>query len=207
MRRLLVLAGTGAALLLAGCTTTAPGTPNAGERPTATPTTTTGTAGPATTTTQDPGVSRPRNIDVTTVDPCHVVTVMPRDRFGLDNDRAPLGGESDVFPDSRDCFNNGITNNLALTLSAVVGQGAAEYAEGAAAEVTQTAVQGFPLYVLTPRSPDSCFGALDVNDGQMLFINYGLATPGGQPATPQATLCERVPQIAEVVLVILVGNR
>jgi hypothetical protein len=193
MRRLLVVI----ALLLAGCTATEPGTPTVGDRPSETNTTTT-EASPTTTT----SAGRPRNIDMATVDICAVFSALPLATYGLDTDRPPLGGDSDVFPGSKDCFANGLQSRLGLTLVAVVDQGAAEYADGANAQVKvdRTDVDGFALYVLTPPDPNSCFGVLDVNDGQMLDINYGTVSSGSQPATPQATLCQRVPEIAKAAL-------
>jgi hypothetical protein len=142
---------------------------------------------------------RPRDIDMTGVDVCGLVAALPLTTFGLDQ-RPPTGGESTSFPGSRDCFANGIAANLGLTLVAVVDQGAADYADGANAEVSVTEVDGFPLHVLKPPVPDSCFGALDIADEQMLYVNYGLSAPGEQPVTPQATLCERVPRIAAAAL-------
>jgi hypothetical protein len=190
MRRLLLVTG----LLLAGCTTGEVGTPTGGDEPTTTTTTTTTT----TATTEAP--IRPRDIDMASVDPCKLVASLPLGTFGLDQNRPPTGGDSTFFPGSKDCFANGIEANLGLTLTAVVDQGAKEYAEGAGAETTETDVQGFPLYVLKGPTPDSCFGLLDVADGQMLYINYGLSAPGSEPVTPQETLCTRVPQIAEAAL-------
>ncbi|MDQ3788265.1 MAG: DUF3558 domain-containing protein [Actinomycetota bacterium] len=190
MRRLLLVTG----LLLAGCTTGEAGTPTAGDEPTTTTTSTT----TATTTTE--AAARPREIDMAGVDVCELVASLPLGTFGLDDDRPPTGGDSTFFPGSKDCFANGIEANLGLTITAVVDQGAKEYAEGSGAETTETDVEGFPLYVVKAPNPDSCFGMLDVADGQMLYINYGLSTPGTEPATPQDTLCTRVPQIAAAAL-------
>ena len=198
MRRLLLVT----LLALAGCTATEPGTPTAGET-TAEQGTTTSTATTTTTpTTTRTAKPRPRAVDMTAVDICAVLTQLPRAPFGLD-DRAPVGGESGAFPGSQDCFTSGIDNNLGLSLVAVVDQGAAEYVDGANADVAEADVEGFTLYVLTPPDPGSCFGALDVNDGQMLYVNYGVSIAGEQPVTPQATLCERVPQIAVAALDLL----
>jgi hypothetical protein len=189
MRRLLVLLG----LLLAGCTTTAPGTPIAGGKVTESTTTTTTAA--------EPSADRPKDIDLTAVDLCTVLAALPRATFGLDTDRPPLAGDSSIFPGSKDCFANGVQNNLSLLVVAVVGSGASEFVEGANAESDQTDANGFPLYVLKNQSsPDTCFGAVDVNDGQMLYISYGLAAPGTPPATPQATLCQRIQDVARAML-------
>lgn len=193
MRWLLVVVG----LLLAGCTATEPGTPTAGDRPGETNTTST-SAAPTTTT----GASRPRNIDMAAIDICTVFSALPLATYGLDTDRPPLGDESGVFPGSKDCFADGLRTNLALTLVAVVDQGAQEYADSANSQVKvdRSDVDGFALYVLTPPNPMSCFGVLDVNDGQLLNINYGVASPSSQPVTPQATLCQQVPEIAKAAL-------
>ena len=134
------------------------------------------------------------------VDVCTLVGSLPLATFGLDQGRAPVGGPSTAFPGAQDCFANGIAANLGLTLVAVADQGAAEFADGSNAEIAETKVDGFRLYVLKPPAPDSCFGALDVNSGQLLFVNYGLSSPAGQPVTPQETLCGRVPEIAGAAL-------
>jgi hypothetical protein len=183
MRRLLLVTGL---LLAAGCTATETGSPTGEPQPTTTTTTTT-------------TETRPRDIDLAGVDICGVVKELPLTTFGLDQ-RPPTGGASTTFPGSQDCFANGVAANLGLTLVAVADQGASDYVDGANAEVSETDVDGFRLYVLKPPVPDSCFGALDVADGQMLFVNYGLGAPGAEPATPQTTLCERVPQIASAAL-------
>lgn len=188
MRRLLVFLG----LLLAGCTTTAPGTPTAGDRPTEQTTTT--TTGPT-------SADRPQDIDLAAVDLCQMVSALPRANFGLDTDRPPLAGDSSIFPGSKDCFANGVKANLSLLVVAVLDEGAGEFVKSANAEVDQTDASGFPLYVLTNQaSPDTCFGVLDVNDGQMLYLSYGLASPGTEPATPQTTLCQRIQDIARAAL-------
>lgn len=192
MRRLLLVTG----LLLAGCTTGQAGTPTGGDEPTTTTTTTT----TATTTTTSAGSDRPKDVDVAGLDVCDLVASLPRGTFGLDQDRPPTGGDSMNFPGSKDCFANGIEANLGLTVTAVVDQGAAEFADFADAEVSESDVDGYPLYLLKPSMPHSCFGALDVADGQMIYLNYGLSAPGGEPVTPQATLCARVPQIAATVV-------
>ena len=192
MRRLLVVLG----LLLAGCATPAPGTPTPVDRPSGTTTTTT-TGAPATST---PAADRPRNIDMAAIDLCKVVAGLPLAPLGLDTDRPPLGGDSTLFAGSKDCSANGLRTNLSLLMVAVVDQGAAEYADSVTAKVDKTDIVGFPLYVLTPERPESCFGVLDVNDGQMLHINYGIVSASSQPLTPQATLCQRIPEIARAAL-------
>lgn len=120
---------------------------------------------------------------------------VPVRKYGLDG-RAPVGGTSSLFPGSRDCFSGGIDHNLSLTLVAVRDQGAGEFTETANAQVTQFDAEGFPLYVLRNDSTWSCFGVLDVHDGQFVWIGYGMGNPSGRPVTPLDTLCKTVPLIA-----------
>ena len=194
MRRLLVPA---LALLLAGCTTTQSGEPTAGQRPSGTTSSETTT----TTTSTSEAPARPKDIDVTAVDLCAVLGGIPRATFGLDADHPPLAGNSSIFPGSKDCFSEGLQTNLSLLVVGVVDQGTTEFLDGADADVQTTDANGFPLYVLTNQaSAQTCFGAVDVHDGQMLYLSYGVAAPDSEPKTPQATLCQRIPDIARALL-------
>lgn len=193
----LVLAG----LVAAGCSTAEPGDPVAAD-PTATserPTETEITSEPPEepTSEESPTVSRPKPIDLTKVDICAVVGALPLREYQLDGDRPPLAGDSSLFPGAKDCFAGGIRNNLSLLVVAVTDEGARSFVDSAnVAARTETAAAGYPLTVLTPQAPANCFGVLDVHDGQMLYISYGLGSPTEQPATPQERLCRTVPAIA-----------
>lgn len=190
-----VAAGVVVAVLTAGCSTAQPGTPVAGDPPV------TGepaepqppTSPPA----EEPTVDRPRPIDLTRVDVCQVVAALPLRDYGLDGDRPPLAGNSGLFPGAKDCFANGVENNLSLLVVAVTDQGVSAFAETATvAARSATVAAGYPLTVLTPRAPGSCIGLLDVHDGQMLYISYALGSPTERPVTPQARLCRTIPAIA-----------
>lgn len=181
----------GLLLLLAGCSVPSAGTPVAGEAPAATATTTTTTT-----------AERTGEIDLTGVRVCPLLGALPLASYGVDPART-VGGESSIFPGSPDCFVNG-GSNLGLTLVAVVDQGATEYLDGARAEVTETDTNGFPVYVIRTAEPSSCFGAIDVADQQMIFINYGVVAPDRQPVTTQDTLCARVAEIAGATITQLV---
>jgi Protein of unknown function (DUF3558) len=196
------LALTGLLCGVAGCSSAESGTPVAGESAVSTPTAPESTTAPptssqATTESQAPSVDRPKPIDLTAVDLCRVLAGMPLRDFKLDGDRPPLAGESSLFPGAKDCFANGRQNNVSLLLVGVTDQGAKEFAEFAnVAAKSDVVAAGYPLTVLTPQAPASCLGVLDVDDGQMLYISYGLASPREQPVTPQAQLCRTVPAIA-----------
>jgi Protein of unknown function (DUF3558) len=187
-------------LLLAACSTAEPGEPIAGDPPATTETPTgTETATP-TEQTVPPSASRPRELDLAAVDICQVVGKLPLREYRLDGDRPPIGGTSAVFPGAKDCFAGGIKNNLSLTLIAVTSEGAESFVDGANAEPSASTAAGFPLTVLKPANPANCFGVVDVADGQLLYVAYGLASPGQQPVTGQDKLCSTVPVIAEAAI-------
>ena len=193
-----------AGLVTAGCSTAEPGTPVAagppltGESSTEPePATEPESTEETTSEEEPPPVSRPKPIDLAKIDICAVVAALPLREYRLDGDRPPLGGESSLFPGAKDCFAGGIQHNLSLLVVAVTGEGARSFVDSAnVAAKTETVAAGYPLTVLTPRAPASCFGVLDVHDGQMLYISYGLGNPNDQPVTPQDRLCRTIPALA-----------
>jgi hypothetical protein len=188
-----------AMLVLAGCSGTETGTPVAGDTTTTSSTTTT-------TTGSEPGDTRPKEIDMATLDVCGLVSKLPVQQFGIAADRPPVGGDSSIFPGSKDCYTNDIQANLGLTLVAVATEGAEDYAASVSnAEVLEKEAAGYEVWVLKPTDPSGCLGAVDVNKGQLLFINYGQSRPGDQPVTPQDQLCAKVPEIAAAALGVLAG--
>jgi hypothetical protein len=186
-------------LFVAGCSAAEPGEPKAADQP---PTSTDQPDQPdePTSSTEPPPSSaprdRPKDIDMAGVDICKVVAGLPRGEYGLETDRPPLAGTSGIFPGAKQCFANGLSKNLSLTLIAVPDRDAREFVETANAEVTDFEAEGYPLSVLKPAQPENCFGVLDVHDGQLLFISYGMGNPRGEPVTPQKRLCDTVPMIA-----------
>jgi Protein of unknown function (DUF3558) len=186
-------------LLVAGCSTTESGEPTAGAGQTEEPTESATQPPETTDTTQSEEPSdvptRPKNIDLSSVDICAVMNKVPVRKYGLDG-RAPISGTSSVFPGNKDCYSGGTTKKLALTLIAVTDQDAGDFAETANAEVSEFDAQGYPLYLLEPEQPANCFGMLDVHDGQFVWIAYSSGGPADRPVTSQDKLCKTVPMIA-----------
>ena len=192
--------------LLAACSNAESGTPRAGDTTKATkPTKTTGDESSESPTSTKPSVDRPKPLDIASIDICQVLAAVPPAPFGLDG-RAPLPDDSSAFPGAKNCFSEGISANLGLMLTAVTDEGVDDYVETVTAQPTEKTVKGYRVVVLTPSNhPEDCFGVIDVNDGQLLHINYGPNSPGEPPVTPQATVCERIPAIAEAALTALGG--
>lgn len=192
----LLLAATCLALL-AGCSEASPGSPVAAgtsERP---PTSTSDTETSSEPTSKPPtSGNRPKAIDMAAVDPCTVYRSVRPSEFGIDGEMR--GGTSSVFPGSKDCFATGLKANIDFGLTAVVSEGFDSYAASInpdKATVTEGEVAGFRMALIKPKRPASCFVAVDVNDGQMLYLVVG--TGVGEPPTPQEKMCGLLPGIAE----------
>ncbi|OLF05003.1 DUF3558 domain-containing protein [Actinophytocola xanthii] len=185
-------------LVLVGCSSPAPGFPVAAETSV---TSEVSTSSPAPSTgapsTTRPSVQRPAPINLSQVDICQVVAALPRRKFGLDDDRPPLGGRSLLFPGSLDCSASGIDTNASMLAVAVTNRDAPSYVDSANVTAkTDGVAAGYPMTVLTPRNPDTCIAVVDVHDGQMLYVSYGTPKSGTRPVQPQPQLCGTVAEIA-----------
>jgi hypothetical protein len=206
--------------VLAGCSSVAPGSPLAAETSvttgagapstaapstpapsTSSPSTSSPSTGPST---KRPPVRRPAPIDLSGVDICQVVAALPRRRFGLDDDRPPVGGPSLLFPGSADCAASGIDTNASMLAVAVTTRDAPSYVDSAnVAEKADGLAAGYPMTVLTPHKTDSCLAVVDVHDGQMLYVSYSTAKVGTRPVLPQPQLCQRVAEIATAAVALM----
>lgn len=207
IRSAVVLLAAVSLLAGAGCSDSEPGKPKAGDTTTAktdetTETSETSDESAESSESEEPTGERPKPLDMASVDVCQLLTKLPVTSWGLDG-RAPVGDESSSFPGAQTCVSSGVAANLGLGLTAVTDEGVADYVESTTAQPTESQAKGYRLVVLTPASQEDCFGVVDVNDGQLLHISYGMNIPGEAPVTAQATLCERVPAIAEAALTAL----
>lgn len=169
---------------LAGCT-------QAGQQPPA-------SSAPAT---EPPAVVRPKKLDMAKADPCRLVDGLPRRTFGLDDRKGVADDDSAVFPGNPSCFTLGFRTNLGLSVVTVSTEGVTSYIESVKVYPTPVTVKGYPAYVLAPeQQPENCYGVVDVNDDQLLYLSYGLNIPDGEPITPQQVLCQRIPELAEALL-------
>jgi hypothetical protein len=191
-------------LLVAGCSTIESGEPKAIDDPATETGEPTGTAEPTTesgepTSSTTEGPKRPKDIDVSAIDPCTVVKKLPTRSYGLDG--KPYGGKGYVSPGAKDCGVTGFDTNVSLLITLVPDMGASEYIEAEPAKLTEYDAQGFPLSVLDrQRLPLTCLGALDVHDGQFILITYGASSEDRQPRMPKAKACTTVTMIAASVV-------
>ena len=171
-----------AALLLAGCATSSPGSATTAtgmtsvvpsnrsttalQRTSAVPLSSTLFTGyPVTTVVLPP---RPRSFDLTMVDPCALMPPERRAEFGLD--RPPVGPERDGK--YIDCSISS-ARGPGLSISLDTGRGAAMKLTDASTRgpvLDRFMVNGFLVTSVAGGDPDSCIGVVDASDGQSLDV-------------------------------------
>lgn len=180
------------AAVLAGCSSTEPGKPSAGEQTGSAPTTGTssGTA----------PVSRPKNVDVLKLDPCALITPEKKTTLGLTivkaGDPLPAYGEG-----SKRCNVSYTERTYLSTIYTLVNGGTDRLKRTVGeAKLTPLQVAGYPAYLTQRKSPNSvgnCELYIDVNDGQMLLVD-AFGALGESTATLEAA-CEKAKALAEAV--------
>jgi hypothetical protein len=186
------------ALVLAGCSEKTPGNASA-STDTSTPTSTVGSGKPSST--SKAPVSRPKTINLKSVDPCTLLTDAQKPQFGLD--RPPQPGKLATV-NAPNCTFSRSDRTYIVGLAVVTEAGIAYYTDGSF-DVTPTTTQigGFPAVLGKPKgaSDTACFMGVDVSDGQFLNITVN---SGGE--TAQAQLCELVPKVAEAAIATLAAR-
>ncbi|MFD4674596.1 DUF3558 domain-containing protein [Lentzea sp. NPDC058450] len=184
------------AAVLTGCSSTEPGKPTAGDSGTGTPTTGT-SAGTA-------PVSRPKAVDLKTIDPCTLITPEKKTALGLNVVKAgdPL---ADYGEGSKRC-NQTYADQLYISNIHTLLNGGVDRLKQTTGEskLTPVKVAGYPAYLTRRESPGSagaCEVYIDANDGQLLLVN-GVAGFADDKATVDGA-CERAKALAEAVGAVL----
>jgi hypothetical protein len=199
-------AALGAALLalVAGCSTTEPGTATAA---TGTPTTGKSSVPPKSPTSTSasssaPPVSRPKTIDLRSTDACTVLKAIPKDVSGWTG-RDPLETDSLEFRATKECVTSNSTTGQSIAITLVTNLGVAAYSDnGQRPGFSPTTVAGFPAYKLAQTSsPKRCFIDVDVADGQLLDVLWAFTVAGDPP--PQSELCASATKAADAAMKVL----
>ncbi len=179
-----------AVALLAGCSQKTPGSAAAG--PTGPGETTSATARPSTS--AKPSVTRPKEVDLTGVDSCGVLSDAQKQQFDLV--KAPATLKSSVYADATLCSIGSGDLSYGVGLVAAAKNGVEEYAAGVAkGELTPLRAGGFPALTGTSTALlPSCTIYLDVADGQMIDLSVD------STKVPMGELCTRAKAIAEAVV-------
>jgi hypothetical protein len=178
------------AAVLTGCSSTEKGSPSAGDKTGAAPTTGT-SAGTA-------PVNRPKAVDLKTLDPCTLITPEAKKALGLSGAQPgtplPEYGEgskrcNETYEDHKYIANiHTLLNGGVDRLKQTTGE----------AKLTPVQIAGYPAYLTKTDSPGTagaCEVYVDANDGQLLLVT-GIAGFGEASATVDGA-CERAKALAE----------
>jgi hypothetical protein len=150
-------------------------------KPTSTSATSTRTT-TTTTTSAQPGISRPRTIDLKGVDACQILAKLPAE-FGIQG--LELHPDTSLgFPGNTECavINRARAFTLGITpVTTFDGEQFAATGRGAIARIT---IAGFPAFTqnLGEGNP-ACFAGVSVADGQMLYLQWLYNKSTGEPPT------------------------
>lgn len=176
----------------------------------------TGTPSPSGTVRQLP--PRPRDIDLTNVDPCR--DVLTRDQlhqlaYDLGYQRAPQPDTSRI-DDARTCVYSSSTpldqpsrdigSLVAISTSAGAEIWLSDSRRNRTNPARQTTVDGFPGLIMPhPRIVDNCAVVIDVHDGQYLEVES--SPSGGVKGTSPDPYCAEAQRVGEMVLQNLSGRK
>jgi hypothetical protein len=178
------------AAVLAGCSSTEPGTPSAGNQTGSAPTTgsSTGTA----------PVNRPKAVDLLALDPCSLITPEQKTALGLSKVE-PGTSLPDYGEGSKRCNQSYADRKYVGTIYTLVNGGVDRLKRTIGeSKLTSLRVAGYPAYQTKRESPGSvgnCEIYIDANDGQLLLVD-AFGALGEETATLDGA-CERSKAAAE----------
>lgn len=152
---------------------------------------------------------RPRDIDISGILPCELLTSAQRTELGLDGEPRLNSGNDALFGQARRCdirrFDAGPAVRFRITLAVEYGIERL-LGPGTTAGVEPIEVAGYPAVLSPPPSsmPDNCLVAVDVSARQMVGVL--LADGGNDPQIPLDQLCADVPRYAEAVMTTLLAR-
>ena len=164
---------------------------------------------PAGTAAEPTTAARPRDIDISGILPCELLTETQRAELRLDGEPRLNSGSDALFGQARRCgisrFDSRPAVSFRITLA--VEYGIERFADPRLATPAEPIViAGYPAVLSPPppSMPDNCLVAVDVAPGQMVGVM--LSDGGGQPPVPLDELCRDVPRFAEAVMTTLLAR-
>ncbi|HEX6342889.1 DUF3558 domain-containing protein [Umezawaea sp.] len=181
-----------AVALLAGCSQKTSGSASSGASESGGATSATSAARPSAS--AKPPVTRPKEVDLTGVDSCSVLTDAQKKQFDLVRESARL--PYPTHPEAVLCSLGSSDFSYGVGAAVITSEGIEMYAEGLeSGKASATVVGGFPAVLSEfPGALPACFVGLDVADGQMVEVQVD----GSKLPMPE--LCTRATKIAEAVV-------
>jgi hypothetical protein len=176
------------AAVLAGCSSTEPGSP------------TTGNPAPATgTSTGSRAMNRPKAVDLKTLDPCSLYTDEVKAALGV-RLVTPRDPQADYGEGSKTCSNNYEAPAYSSSIYTLLNGGVDRLKQTVGeAELTSVRAAGYPAYIDKRENAagPACDVYVDANDGQLLLVN-AVGGFGEDKATVDGA-CEQATKLANAV--------
>ena len=145
-------------------------------------------------------MNRPKKIELTGQDACRLGRKLPLAELGFDAAKVSGPSPSGSFPGNKECLFNGLAGGPTLLVTPVTNEGMDSYLPTTADQVTQIEIDGFPGAVVKPlRTKTTCFGVVDVADGQLLSVKVGSALG---PEGLQDKYCAAIPRVASAAVAV-----
>jgi hypothetical protein len=161
-------------------------------------------------TTAEPTTSaRPRDVDISGILPCELLTDAQRAELRLDGEPRLSSGNDALFGQARSCNVRRFETRPAITLriTLAVEYGIERFTDPRLVTPAEPVeIAGYPAVLSPPppSMPDNCLVAVDVAPGQMVGVM--LSDGGGDPPVPLDQLCRDVPRYAEAVMTTLLAR-
>ena len=184
------------AAVLTGCSSQEPGTPSAGDKTSGAPTT--GTSAGST------PVNRPKAVDLTTLDPCSLITPEAKTALGLSTvvAGAPL---PDYGEGSKRCNETYAERKYIANIHTLLNGGVGRLKQTTGeSKLTSLQIAGYPAYLTQREAPGTtgvCEIYVDAHDDQLLLVDAG-GVFGEKSATMDGA-CERAKALAGAVGAVL----
>lgn len=153
--------------------------------------------------------ARPRDIDVSGILPCELLTPAQQAELGFDGEPRQNTASDALFGAGRTCLISRRRTSPAffasITLTAEFG--IERFSDPAVVSGNESIeVAGYPAVLSPPppAMPDNCLVAVDVAPGQMIGVQ--LSDGGSEPGYPLEQLCRDVPRYAEAVMETLLAR-
>jgi Protein of unknown function (DUF3558) len=162
-------------------------------------------------------VSRPRPLELTSVDTCKLLTEQQLTSFAVDRPSAPgTAGSGSVITGSPGCTFRSDAQQWGFLLLASTSMGLPEFLSKIQPNPSRAVitVNGYPAVqeeglgeLSAPeRGSGACFVEVDVADGQLLGVQFSQIAAREPKRLPIETLCAKAREVAEAALTTLQGG-
>jgi len=120
--------------------------------------------------------------------------------------KTPSEFDSLAVPGNKECIVANTAKKETVTIAAITNKGAVEFThDGKGEGVAPIKIVGFPAYTFVPKTAvgGDCDVLVDVADGQMLYVAWGVQVSTGAAVPPPEERCANATKVAEGAMKVL----